>query len=58
MRSSKSNCMAELERVESFRYLGLQFDKKLLWAEHIGKIVEKCKKVLNVMRCQRRGVGG
>ena len=43
----------ELERVESFRYLGLQFDKNLLWAKHIGKLAEKYKKVLNVMRCLR-----
>ena len=44
---------AELERVECFKYLGLWFDKRLSWSVHIQKMVEKCKKVLNVMRCLR-----
>ena len=43
----------ELERVNYFRYLGLWFDHKLLWADHIAKVMGKCKKVLNVMRCLR-----
>lgn len=39
-----------LERVESFCFLGVVFDRKLTWktGEHI---VEKSKKVLNIMRC-------
>lgn len=41
----------ELERVEAFKYLGVWFDKKLTWAFHIQKMLDKCKKVLNVMRC-------
>ena len=43
----------KLERVSYFRYLGLWFDQKLLWSDHIDKVVGKCKKVLNVMRCLR-----
>ena len=43
----------ELERVEFFKYLGIWFDKKLTWTMHIQKIIDKCKKVLNVMRCLR-----
>ncbi len=27
------------------------FDAKLIWTEHINNILNKCKKVLNVMRC-------
>jgi len=41
----------ELERAEVFKYLGVWFDRKLTWAFHIQKMVEKCKKILNVMRC-------
>lgn len=43
----------ELERVEVFKYLGMWFDKRMTWAIHIQKMVGKCKKVLNVMRCLR-----
>lgn len=42
---------SELERVEHFKYLGMWFDKRLTWAMHIQKIIERCKRVLNVMRC-------
>ena len=41
----------ELERVGSFKYLGVLFDAKLTWADHIKRIEDKCKKVINVMRC-------
>ena len=40
-----------LERVGSFKYLGVVFDSWLTWADHIKRIVDKCKKVINVMRC-------
>ena len=32
-------------------FLGLWFDEIITWNVHIQKINEKCKKVLNVMRC-------
>lgn len=41
----------ELERVEIFKYLGVWFDKRLTWACHTQKMVDKCKRILNVMRC-------
>uniref|UniRef100_A0A3B3YS32 Reverse transcriptase domain-containing protein n=1 Tax=Poecilia mexicana TaxID=48701 RepID=A0A3B3YS32_9TELE len=41
----------ELERVDWFRFLGVVFDKKLTWGNHIEHIMEKSKKVLNIMRC-------
>ena len=40
-----------VERIGSFRFLGVYFDTRLTWAEHIESVVGKCKKVLNVMRC-------
>lgn len=40
----------DLERVKVFRFLGIIFDEKLVWNEHIKKIVGKCQKVLNIMR--------
>ena len=41
----------ELERVGSLKYLGVIFDSRVTWADHIRKIEDKCKKVINVMRC-------
>uniref|UniRef100_A0A3B5QKI5 Reverse transcriptase domain-containing protein n=1 Tax=Xiphophorus maculatus TaxID=8083 RepID=A0A3B5QKI5_XIPMA len=43
----------EVERVDKFKYLGLWFDKKLTWKIHISKIIERSKKILNIMRCLR-----
>lgn len=40
-----------IEQVKVFKFLGLWFDSKLNWNEHINKILSKCKKVVNVMRC-------
>jgi hypothetical protein len=42
-----------LERVGTFRFPGVYFDTRarLTWAEHIERVVGKCKKVLNVTRC-------
>lgn len=43
----------ELEQVNNFKYLGVIFDKKLVWKDNINKIEERCKKVINIMRCVR-----
>lgn len=32
-------------------FLGVMFDSKLTWGEHINKIIGQCQKVLNVIRC-------
>lgn len=40
----------ELEQVK-IRFLGLWFDSKVTWNCHLSKMEEKCKKILNVMRC-------
>ncbi len=40
-----------LERVNVFRFLGILFDSKLTWDEHIKKVMEKCQKVINIIRC-------
>jgi len=40
-----------LERVSKIRFLGIWFDSRLTWKEHIEKIEQKCKRVLNIMRC-------
>ena len=34
----------ELERVRVFKYLGVLFDNKLTWVDHIKRIEDKCKK--------------
>lgn len=41
----------EMARVASVRLLGMSLDTRLMWTEHINKIVSKCKRVLNVMKC-------
>ena len=41
----------DLERVKYFTFLGIWLDKRLTWAVHIQKIVDKCKKLINIMRC-------
>ncbi len=41
----------ELERVGSIKFLGVTLDARLTFAEHIKKMEDKCKKVINVMRC-------
>jgi len=27
------------------------FDTRLTWREHVSKIIDKCKRVMNLMRC-------
>jgi len=41
----------DLERVKCFKFLGIWFDEGITWNVHIHKVIEKCKKVLNVKRC-------
>lgn len=35
----------------TIRYLGIWFDVKLTFREHIQKVMEKCKKAVNVLKC-------
>lgn len=39
-----------LEKVKVFKFLGVRFEERMTWAVHVGKIVLKCEKVLNVMK--------
>ncbi len=41
----------KIERVGTFKFLGVHFDSWLTWAEHIRRVEEKSYKVINVMRC-------
>ncbi len=41
----------EIETVGTITFLGVHFDSRLTWAEHIRRVEEKSKKVINVMRC-------
>lgn len=41
----------KIEQVKSIKFLGLWFDEKLKWNIHIQKIVDKCKRKLNILRC-------
>lgn len=40
-----------LEQTKSFKVLGMWLDTRLTCNDHINQIVNKCKKVLNIMRC-------
>lgn len=40
-----------LEQVKVVRFLGMWMDSKLTWKHHIMKIIDKCKKGLNVLKC-------
>jgi len=40
-----------LEMVETFRFLGVHFDSRLTWKNHIKNVSDKCKKVIHVLRC-------
>ncbi|XDV47667.1 hypothetical protein PO909_017241 [Leuciscus waleckii] len=40
-----------LEQVRAIRFLGVIFDEKLTWGQHIEKTKDKCKSVNNLLRC-------
>ncbi|KAL2088359.1 hypothetical protein ACEWY4_015258 [Coilia grayii] len=40
-----------VERVSCFKFLGVSFDSRLTWRVHVSRVVDKCKNVLNLMRC-------
>ena len=42
----------------SMFFLGIKFDRKLRWTEHIKYLVETCKKKLNVLRCLQSSAWG
>lgn len=42
---------SDIDKVDCFKYLGIWFDERLTWKTHIGKMTEKYKKVLNILRC-------
>lgn len=41
----------ELKMTDWYTFLGTWFNERLTWNVHIDKMINKCKKVLNVMRC-------
>lgn len=40
-----------LERVGVFKFLGVWVDEKLTYKEHVSRMVSKCGKVINILRC-------
>lgn len=48
----------EIERVSSFKFLGVMFDSRLTWGDEIDRVEARCKKVINVMRCLAGGEWG
>ncbi len=43
--------MHNLEQVSKIRSLGMWLVSRLTWKEHIEGMEDKCKKVLNIIRC-------
>ncbi len=43
--------MHNLEQVSKIRSLAMWLDRRLTWKEHIEGMEDKCKKVLNIIRC-------
>lgn len=41
----------KLERVKQPKFFDLWFDERLAWAVTIQNVINKCRKVLNIMRC-------
>lgn len=41
----------ELRIATETKFLGLKFDYRLTWTEHINYIIDKCKKRLNILKC-------
>ena len=39
-----------LEKVKVFKFLGVWFEARMTWAVHIDKTVEKCEKIINILR--------
>lgn len=40
-----------LEQVRVIRFLGVLFDDKLTWRQHLDKEKTKCKKINNLLHC-------
>ena len=40
-----------LEKVRVFKFLGVWVDEKLTYKEHVCRMVSKCGKVINILRC-------
>ncbi len=43
----------DLEKVGTFKFLGINLDSRLTFADHIRRMEERCKRVMNIMRCLR-----
>ncbi len=42
--------ISPIERVKSFKFLGVWFEERMSWKVHIDTTVKKCKKVINTLR--------
>ena len=42
---------------KSVKFLGMIFDRRLTWNEHISYVVERCKKRLNLLRALQESIG-
>ncbi len=40
-----------IERVKSVKFLGVWFEERMTWRVYIDQIVDRCEKVINILRC-------
>ncbi len=43
----------DLEKVVTLKFLGINLDSRLTFADHIRRMEEMCKRVIHIMRCLR-----
>lgn len=52
-RNEATNVWKRTREGLSLKFQGINLDSRLTFADHIRKMEEKCKKVINVLRCLR-----
>lgn len=48
---SQIKLFEQVLEVGRFKYLGIWFDQRIHWKGQIDKVLVKCKKILNIIRC-------
>lgn len=52
-RTKVKNVWERFKESWNFKFLGINLDSRLTFADHIRRMEERCKRVINIMRCLR-----